>query len=176
MSDLSLNPVGDTLTLYGQIDDHLRSKTDKLIERMHTIAAQSKDVSELENTVQNIMSQISGDSKDVEELANNFGIEVTSDKKGIYSIDLEGSKWQAYIDKLYDAGKLSTRKYKFEGKKEIELFQKELEQQKSLLKNETSEPMLLIQPLLNLIELFANMAKKCVELDEKLKEKANNIR
>ncbi|NGX28658.1 MAG: hypothetical protein K940chlam1_00842 [Candidatus Anoxychlamydiales bacterium] len=181
MSDLSLNPVGDTLTLYGQIDDRLRNKADAYIENMNKISDQSKEIAELDNFIQAIISRITIDTNHIpenfeKEIADVFGVKATLDKKGLFSIDLAGSKWDKSIQKLCKDGKLATNNSRFENKGQLDRFHQELEQQKSLLKNETSKPMLLIQPLLNLIELFANMAKKCVELDEKLKEKANNIR
>ena len=168
-----LNPIINFLDCYKKIDDHLGDRIDILMEKMNRTGSQSNDIHELENAVKNCMDQIANKPKDVDELAQNFEVIATADKNGLTSLDLEGSKWQPYVDKLYDAGKLSTRKYQFENKKEIDLFFTELDQQKSLLKNETSGPMLLIQPLLNLRELFANVTKKGVDSNENLQEKIN---
>ena len=66
--------------------------------------------------------------------------------------------------------------YKFETKNEVEAFRARLEGIQTELKNKNQEPLLLIQPILNLLELMNRIAKTFADLDEKLKEKANNIR
>ena len=179
-----LNPIGDILAYHQKVDDHLRGKTDGLLAQMHESADNNKQVSELHNATQNILFQIEEGKKNknkveleqiVKKTADQLEVTASLDNKNVLTLDLEGTRWQAYVDTLYDAGKLSTKSYKFTGS-EIELFKVELEQQKELLKGESSRLMPMITALMNLLELFSRMTSECVRSNEKLLEKTNNIR
>jgi len=121
------------------------------------------------------MNKISTLYNNVTALNAEFKIRSNTDKKGINYIDFENSEFQGYIDALVDNKLLDERKYKFETQKEVENFKTKLECIDSQLKNKNQEPLLLIQPLLNLMELMNRIAKTCSEQQEKLIEKTNII-
>jgi len=160
MADLSIHPALDALRFNEKVNDHLDGKVRKLLERMDTISKQFDDVTAL---------------------SNEFNLRTNFDEKGVTFIDFTNTEFQELIDRLYDSGVLKEengqRKYKFETKKEIEMFKAKLDGIANQLKNKNQEPLILIQPLLNLLELMNRIGKTILELDEKLKEKTNaNIR
>jgi len=156
MSNLEVHPALHAIQFNAKVDAHLDGKVRDLLERMHRVSDQYNDVIAL---------------------ANEFNIRSNFDDEGATFLDFEGSEFQEIIDKLHDAGVLEgDRKYRFETKHEIERFKAHLEGKATILKNKNQEPLLLIQPLLNLLELMNRIAKTFADQDEKLKEKANSAR
>ncbi|MFA6118755.1 MAG: hypothetical protein WCT85_04195 [Parachlamydiales bacterium] len=154
----NLNPAFEALKYNNRVNEHLDNKARNLLARMH-------ETSEKFNSVTALVNEFNVRANNVE-----------TDKK-ITFIDFEGSEFQELIDHLHDEGILTGQKvYKFETKNEVEAFRARLEGIQTELKNKNQEPLLLIQPILNLLELMNRIAKTFADLDEKLKEKANNIR
>ncbi len=154
-NSLNINPALSALKFNAEVDSHLDQKVRNLLERMNRVSSQYDDVIAL---------------------SNEFNLRTNFDEGNKISfIDFEGTDFQEIIDRLYDTGVLEGEKtYKFETKKEIEIFKARLEGKASQLKNKNQEPLLLIQPLLNLMELMNKIAKTFADLDEKLKEKINS--
>lgn len=152
MAQVELNPAFEILKFNTQVDAHLDTKVRNLLDRMHTISEQYNDALAL---------------------ANEFNIRANFDEKGANFIDFEGSEFQEFIDKLYDADILDEKKYKFETKNDIEKFKAKLDGIQKQLKNKNQEPLLLIQPLLNLLEQMNKIAKTC--LDDDKNEKGHTL-
>jgi hypothetical protein len=154
MNTLNINPAYEVLKFNAAVDTHLDKKVRNLLDRMNRISDQYNDVIAL---------------------SNEFNLRTNFDDKKVSFIDFEGSEFKEILDKLYDKGILEgERKYKFETKKEIDIFKAKLDGKAAQLKNKNQEPLLLIQPLLNLLEQMNKIAQRCADLDEKLKEKTNS--
>ncbi len=142
------NPALAILQFNAKVDQHLDTKVRNLLDRMHVISEQYNDALAL---------------------ANEFNIRSNFDKEGVNFLDFENSEFQELIDRLFDAGILDEKKYKFETKNDIEMFKARLDGIQNQLKNKNQEPLILIQPLLNLIEQMNKIAKTCTDDDKNLK-------
>jgi len=150
------NPALEALHFNLKVNEHLDGKVRNLLDRMQTISNQYNDVATL---------------------AAEFNIRANfdADKSATY-LDFEKTEFQPIIDNLHNQGILKgEKKYKFETKQEIERFKAHLEGQAAILKNKNQEPLLLIQPLLNLLELMNRIAKSFADQDEALKRKTNTF-
>lgn len=155
---LTINPAWEALQFNAKVSNHLDSKVRDLLERMNRVSKQYDDVTAL---------------------SNEFNLRTNFDKDGVTFIDFTGTEFQEILDRLYDSGVLEkstsgSRIYKFETKKEIEMFKAKLEGKANQLKNKNQEPVLLIQPLLNLLEQMNKIAKSCSDSQEKLTDKINS--
>lgn len=156
MAKLNINPALSALQFNAKVNDHLDDKVRNLLERMETNSKLFDNATAL---------------------SNEFNLRTNFDNQGVTFIDFEGTEFQELIDNLHDLGILEgERKYQFETRDEIERFKAILEGKATYLKNKNQEPLLLIQPLLNLIELMNKIAKSFTDSDEKLKEKTNSFR
>ncbi|NGX57111.1 MAG: hypothetical protein K1060chlam5_01367 [Candidatus Anoxychlamydiales bacterium] len=148
--NLNLNPALNALKFNDQVNDHLEQKAQKLLDQMKDISNRYKDVSKI---------------------LRELNVHIQKDYKGeIDKVDFsENSDIKDILDGLYEMGILPEKKYVFEGN-DIEFLKASLDGYASELKNQNQEPMLLLQPLLNLMEMMNKITKSIIESDEKIKE------
>lgn len=155
----AINPALEALKFNAQVDDHLSKKVRNLLDRMDRVSKLYDDVIALSNEFN---------------LRTNFD---EKDKKVSFIDFTDSPDFKEIIDRLHEEKVLDGPvKYKFETKKEIDLFKAKLEGKQTELKNNNQKPMLLIEPLLKLLEQMNRIAKTILESNDRLIEKANSIR
>lgn len=155
MTDLlSINPAMEVLRYHETSSSYLEEKARRLLKKM-------EETSEL--------------YKSVNALSTELKIRTGFDQSGIAFIDFTGSEFQEIIDRLHETKILEGQPvYKLETKKDIEIFKARLEGKENMLKNQNQEPLILLQPILNLIDQMNKIAKACLDSEDRLKGRINS--
>jgi hypothetical protein len=153
--NLNLNPALDALNLNTQVSDHLEKKAERLLDQM---------------------KEISNEHSNISILQRELNIQIEKDYKGVIEkVDFTDNETiKEIINHLFEKGIIDEKKYVYENEKEIEFLRSTLDGYSNELKNKNQTPMILLQPLLNLIDMFSKITKTIIDEDPRLKEKTQS--
>jgi hypothetical protein len=153
--NLNLNPALSALDLNTKVSEHLEKKAEKLIDQM---------------------KEISNEHSNISKLLRELNIQIEKDYKGaVEKVDFSNNETlKEIIDHLFDKGIIDEKKYVYENEREIEFLRAALDGYSTELKNKNQEPMILLQPLLNLLEMFSKITKTVIDDDTRLKQRTND--